>query len=177
MTIEQAKATPSPLRFRAPESRTWMLLLVIGMGGLALAAVNLTGLRPVRPSLAFVVLGCCYVPMVWAIRSFGVDLTRESAVVRGFRQRHIPWPEVQAVVPHAPANRASSVSLILANGESMRLPYPRTLCRPGDEHYERDVERIEEWWRAHRGPSWRSNSLVEGQGDIGEQARAEGQQP
>jgi hypothetical protein len=153
MTIQQA-TSPSALKFRAPESRTWILLVLVGGGVLALAILNLTGLRPVRPTLGFLVLGCLYVPMVWAIRTVGVDLTRESAVVRGFRQRHIPWPDVQAVVPHMRSNRASSVSLKLANGESMRLPYPTTRCRPGDAQYERDVERIEEWWRAHRGPSW-----------------------
>lgn len=155
MTIQQG-TSPSAFKIRAPESRTWILLILVGGGCLALAFLNLSGMRPSRPSLGFLALGSCYVPMVWAIRTFGVDLTRESAVVRGFRQRHVPWPEVQAVVTGVPSNRASSVSLILASGESMRLPYPRTLCRPGDEQYERDVERIEEWWQAHRGPSWRA---------------------
>jgi hypothetical protein len=161
MTIQQGEPRLSAFKIRAPESRTWILLVLIGGGCLALAALNLTGLRPVRPSLGFVVLGCCYLPMVWVIRTIGVDLTRESAIVRGFRQRHVPWPEVQAVVPHVTSNRASSVSLTLASGESMRLPYPRTRCRPGDEQYERDVQRIEDWWLAHRGPSWRANSLAE----------------
>jgi len=156
MTIQQG-TSPAALKIRAPESRTWILLVLVGGGCVALAALNLTGF-PSRPTLGFFALGCCYVPMVWAIRTFGLDLTRESAVVRGFRQRHIPWPQVQAVVPDVTSSQASSVSLVLASGESMRLPYPRTRCRPGDAQYERDVQRIDEWWRAHRGPSWRAET-------------------
>lgn len=43
-------------------------------------------------------VGCLLVGQALWIRALGVDLTPESANVRSFRRRNIPWQDVQAVV-------------------------------------------------------------------------------
>jgi hypothetical protein len=84
-----------------------------------------------------------------------VDLTRESAVVRGIGRRRVhPWGDVQAVVRHDHRYGESVVQLVLEGGQKVTLPYPRSLWRQGDR-YERDFEDIDTWWVAHRGQSWR----------------------
>jgi hypothetical protein len=139
--------TKAGLTIRAPGNRPWLVLVVIGVGYLALTFLNLTSVRP-GPSLGYVALGCCYVPLVWAIRSVGVDLTSESVIVRGLRRRAVPWLDVHAVVSHVSSSGTSAVRLLLMNGESVTLPYPSTLWGEDGAQYARDLRRIEQCWRA-----------------------------
>jgi hypothetical protein len=100
-----------------------------------------------------VLAGCCfYVAVALSTRTFGVDLTRESAIVRGVRRRSVPWQEVQAVVRYPPSG-AKVVRLILESGESVMLRAPTSSWGLGGAEYERNVHRIEQWWLAHRGES------------------------
>jgi hypothetical protein len=46
------------------------------------------------------VLGCVIVAEALGIQTFGVDLTRESADIRGIRRRSIPWLQAQGVLRH-----------------------------------------------------------------------------
>jgi hypothetical protein len=62
--------------------------------------------------------------------------------------------QVQPVVSHVNSNGSSAVQLILQNGETVTLPFPKTVWRKGDAGYERDLEQIDQWWLAHRGESW-----------------------
>jgi hypothetical protein len=89
------------------------------------------------------------------LRTLGVELTPEAAVIHGRRRRTVPWLQVQSVVGHVNSNGSSSVQLILDSGEPVTLPFPRTLWREGDTGFQRDLERIGQWWLAHRGDSWR----------------------
>jgi hypothetical protein len=91
----------------------------------------------------------------FAVRTLGVELTPEAAVIHGRRRRTVPWLEVQSVVSHVNANGSSAVQLILENGVPVTLPFPKTLWRKGDSGFQRDMERIDQWWLAHRGEFWR----------------------
>lgn len=88
------------------------------------------------------------------IRTSGIDLTPEFAIVPTLRRRRVRWLDVQAVVRHKNSNGTSAVRLILANGELVTLRYRMTLWRKGDAQYEQNLQRIEQWWRGHRGESW-----------------------
>ena len=55
---------------------------------------------------------------------------------------------------HTKSNGTSEVGLILENGESVMLRAPTSLWRKYDDQYERDFQRIDQYWRAHRGKSW-----------------------
>jgi hypothetical protein len=106
-------------------------------------------------ALPWLVLSCGNVVLPFVVRTLGVDLTPEAAVIRGRRRRRVPWLQVQSVVSHVNSNGTSAVQLILENGEPVTLPFPKTLWRKGDTRYERDLQRIDQWWLAHRGESWR----------------------
>jgi hypothetical protein len=90
---------------------------------------------------------------VWGL-TWGVDLTPESANVRGIRRRNIPWREVQAVLRNEQAG-STSVRLILENGKPATLRAPARLWGLGGAAYDRDFHQIGQWWLAHRGESWR----------------------
>lgn len=156
MTIEQG-AVEAVVKIRVQTRRAWIVFLVIGGGYLAMAASFLTGGWPwFLLILIPLPIGCCIIAFAFALRTLGVDLTPEFAVIHGFRQRHeVPWQDVQAVVSHLNSNGTSAVWLLLENGESVPLRYPRSSWRKGDVPYERDFQRIDEWWLAHRGESWR----------------------
>jgi hypothetical protein len=139
--------TNTGFAIRAPGNRPWLLLFVIGCGFLALTVLNLTSVRPGQTA-GYVALGCCYVPLVWAIRSVGVDLTSESVIVRDFPRRTVPWADVNAVVSQVGWSGTSSVRLVLDSGDSVTLPYPRTVWCEGNAQFERDLRRIEGCWRA-----------------------------
>ena len=154
MTIEQG-AAEAVVRIRVPTPRAWIVFLVIGGGYLAMAALFLTG---GWPWFLFILIplpiGCCIIAFALALRTLGVDLTPEFAIVRGFRRRHqVPWLDVQAVVSHLNSNGSSAVSLLLENGESVPLRYPTSSWQKGDATYERNFQRIDQWWLAHRGES------------------------
>jgi hypothetical protein len=82
MTIEQG-AHETDVKIRVPTRRAWIFFLVLGGGYLAIAALSLTG---GWPSFLFILLmlpiGCCLIAFALALRTLGVDLTPEFAVVR-----------------------------------------------------------------------------------------------
>jgi hypothetical protein len=106
-------------------------------------------------ALLVLALTCAAVVLQLVARSLGVDLTPEAAVLHGRHRRRVPWSHVQSVVNHVNAKGTSSVQLTVDDGELVTLPFPKTLWRKGDARYERDLERICQWWLAHRGESWR----------------------
>lgn len=89
---------------------------------------------------------------LWAL-NWGVDLTPESANLRGIRRRSIPWQEVQAVVRYGPSG-SLMVKLILEDGKHVRVPAPRGVWGFGGAGFDRDFERIGQGWLVHRGESW-----------------------
>ena len=99
------------------------------------------------------VAGCLWVVGGSWIRTLGVDLTPESAIVRGVRRRSVSWPEVQAVVR---VKGGWCVQLILESGEAVTLRAPTlSVWGSGGAEFEGDFHRIGQWWLAHRGESWR----------------------
>jgi hypothetical protein len=102
-------------------------------------------------------LKCMWVLLValtlWGM-TWGVDLTPESANVRGIRRRSIPWREVQAVMRYEQLG-STTVRLILENGKPVTLRAPARLWGLGGAAYDRDFHQIGQWWLAHRGESWR----------------------
>jgi hypothetical protein len=70
----------------------------------------------------------------------------------------VPYAARQLVISGCPRRRTmffASGSALLENGEPVMLPFPKTLWQYGDARYERDLKRIDQWWLAHRGESWR----------------------
>lgn len=150
MTVRQGSAS-ADVKIRTPR-REWMPLL--GFGGIWFAFLALdvaTDLPWSKPSL---VVGCVFVAEALWIRTFGIDLTRESAIVRGLRRQIIPWQQVQAVLRYEQFG-AGRVSLILESGERVALRVPTTFLGLGGAGYERDFHRIGQWWLENRGESWR----------------------
>jgi hypothetical protein len=143
-------AAEAEVKIRTPRL-DWMPLLVVG--GIALASVALDLATGYPRSIPRLVFGCVFIAEMLWIRTFGIDLTRESAVVRGLRRRSIPWPDVQAVLLHDQRG-AGRVSLVLEGGERVTLRAPTTFLGLGGARYERDFHRIGQWWLAHRGESW-----------------------
>jgi hypothetical protein len=137
---------------RAPRI-SWVWLLVYAPFELAFA-VSYWLMDSFFFALTWLVLACISVTLAMWLRTMGVDLTPESAVVRGFRRRSVPWPQVQAVLPHR-RQGAWSVRLILESGKPITLRAPTSGLGFGQSQYERDLHRIGQWWLDHRGDSWR----------------------
>ena len=152
MTIEQS-AAEAGVRI-GPVLLSWKLSLASTLCGLLFTAQIFARGKP-WVALPWLVLTCGSIVLPFVVRTLGVDLTPEAAVIRGWRQRRVPWLQVQSVVSHVKSNGTSAVQLILKHGEPVTLPFPKTLWRKGDARYERDLERIDQWWLAHRGDSWR----------------------
>ena len=153
MTLEHG-APESEVKIRVPR-HVWMLPLVMGVSWLVLAALNVWREGPL-PALYWLTLGCISVAAGLWSRTLGVDLTRESANLRGFRRRSVPWKEVQAVVRYG--SGSTGVRLILEHGKRVTLRAPRTNIVFGAAQFDRDFHRIDQWWLAHRGESWRPAS-------------------
>jgi hypothetical protein len=157
MTNEQSAAEVA-VKIRSPRyiSFGWFIIggiwLFIGGSSLALDIWLTTG-RPWTGILGLVT-GCISVANAFWFREFGVDLTPETANIRGLRHRSVPWGEVQAVVHHRRLD-TWCVRLILESGEPVTLRAPTTSWGFGRVDYERDFHRIGQWWLAHRGESWR----------------------
>lgn len=152
MMIEQS-AAEAEVRI-GPVLFFWMWSVVGTVFGLSLAAKAFAHGAP-WVALPWLVLSCGNVVLPFLVRTLGVDLTSESALVHGRHRRTVPWREVQSVISHVKPNGTSEVRLMLENGEALPLPFPKTLWRRGDAQYERDFQRIDRWWLAHRGESWR----------------------
>lgn len=146
------------VKIRTPR-RDWIGFLVAGgiwlvNGGISLALDTVLTLgRPWNGTLGLAI-GCLLVAEALWIRTLGVDLTQESANVRGIRRRSVPWQEVQAVV-HRRWAGTWCVRLIVESGKPVTLRAPTTWLGIGAAEYERDFDRIGQWWLAHRGESWR----------------------
>jgi len=152
VTIEQ-DAAEAGVKI-GPVLLSWKQNLVGTLCGLLFTAWLLVEGKP-WSSLLYLALTCGGVVLQLVLRTLGVDLTPEAAVIHGRRRRRVPWLQVQSVVSHVSSNGTSAVRLILENGEPLTLPFPKALWRKGDARYERDLERIDQWWLAHRGESWR----------------------
>lgn len=153
MILDQGTAEAG-VKIRQPRSRRpWTRTLVTAGAGLALAGSALakghTGI-----ALAYVLLVCCAVPLNMAAQNIGVDLTPEFAVIRWLRRRTVPWAQVQAVVSHDKPDGSSAVWLMLEKGEPVKLRYPKTLMRKGNDQYEQELKLMEQWWVEHRGQAW-----------------------
>jgi hypothetical protein len=150
MTLERG-AVEAGVKIREPR-HVWMLPLVMGVAWLVLAAINEWRAGPLFAPYWLMTLSCLSVAAgLWG-RTRGVDLTPESANLRGFRRRSVPWLEVQAVVRYGRGSRG--VRLILEHGKPVTLRAPRTDGILGAAQFDRDFHRIDQWWRAHRGESW-----------------------
>ncbi len=150
MTVPQS-AAEADVKIRTPR-RDWMVLF--GAGVIALASAAFSIAFDLDGSTLPIVIGSVFIAEALWIRTFRVDLTRESANLRGLRRRSIPWRQVQAVL-RDDLFGAERVTLILENGERVRLRAPTTFLGLGAAEYERDFHRIGQWWLAHRGESWR----------------------
>jgi hypothetical protein len=162
MSVERG-VTEATVRIRTPRMG-WMPLLVVGLVVLAMRA-SLEWVVPAGPSPggswssgdnAPLVMGGVFVLESLLIRSFGIDLTPESANVRGFRRRRVPWSQIQAVLGFRQMG-ADRVALVLDSGERVVLRMPATYLGSGaatDVKYREDFHRLGQWWLAHRGPSW-----------------------
>jgi hypothetical protein len=152
MTVDKG-VTGADVKFRAPDRRHWIKYFVYAGMGLGLAAGFLANGRPWLV-LLWLALGCGSASIALPQWNSGVDLIPQHAIVRGFRRRNVPWQEVQEVISHTKSNGTSVVGLILENGESVMLRAPTSLWRKYDAQYERDFNRIDQYWLAHRGESW-----------------------
>jgi hypothetical protein len=151
MTVHQS-ATGANNKLRA-RGRHWTWGLVSAGPYLGLAVYSLaTG--PWLLALGFLVAACGNVSIALGQRNYGVDLTPQHAIVRGFRRRNVPWREIQGVISHKKSNGTSFVALILENGESVILQAPNSGWDRVDAQYEEDLHYIDQYWLAHRGESW-----------------------
>lgn len=151
MTPEHGSAEID-VKIRAPgRPGLWFGLAALNFG---LAVLNLADGKPWF-ALFWLLTCCVQLFMAYVMRNGGIDLTRECAVVRSPRRRSVPWGEVQAVVSDVKPNGTSVVRLILQGGEQITLRAPIALWRRGDAHFERELQRIVQWWHEHRGESWR----------------------
>jgi hypothetical protein len=116
-----------------------MPFFVFGGFWLVLAAVEMAAGQPAL-TLQWVVLGVIVIAEAFWIRTFGVDLTRESAMVRGLRRRSVLWQEMQAVV-RLRRLEGWVVRLIPDSGRPVTLRAPTSLWGLGEVEYERDVQR------------------------------------
>jgi len=127
-------------------------ITVMGVAFLLLGAADVWRDEPLSGPY-WLTLGGIGVAAALRARTLGVDLTRESANLRGFRRRSIPWQEVQAVVRYG--SGSMGVRLILEHGKRVTLRAPRTDGISGVAQFDRDFDCIDQWWLAHRGESWR----------------------
>lgn len=155
MTVEPDVAADAKIR---TPGYAWGWVLVFAGFQFALAAFFWVMPAQFWPRSGFawfwLIFGCLSVAEALWLRTLGVDLTRESAILRGFRRRSVPWHEVQAVVRKR-RFETWVVQLIPLSGKPVTLRAPTTSWSLGAAKYERDHQRIGQWWVAHRGASWR----------------------
>ncbi len=150
MTVA-AGAVEADVKIRAP-GLDWMCLFLLA--GVWFASVGLDVAMGAPAFTWRLVFACLLAAEGLWIRTFGVDLTQESANIRGLRRSTVPWREVQAVVCRSQLG-TGRVSLILESGKRLTLRAPTSSLGFGGARYERDFHRIGQWWLAHRGMSWR----------------------
>jgi len=95
MTLEQG-AAEAEVKIRTPRhALVWRLAL--GVCWLAWAGAMQREHRVLFALIWLFISGATVATAIW-YRTFGIDLTRDAAIVRSFRRHSIPWREVQAVV-------------------------------------------------------------------------------
>jgi hypothetical protein len=155
MTIEQgAGQADAVVKIRNPRYDsilTWVVTagLFIGLAASHATGGDQLGLVPFWLAGAGVIVA----QSLWAL-TWGVDLTPESANLRGVRRRSIPWQEVQAVL-RVEVMGSRMVQLVPEKGKPVTLRAPTSLWGLGGAAFERDFHRIGQWWLDHRGESWR----------------------
>jgi hypothetical protein len=157
------RVAEATVRIRTPRMG-WMVIFVGGMVILAMRALEWVVLAGPPPGgsagggdSGLIVMSGVFVVESLLIRSFGIDLTPESANVRGLRRRRVPWNRIQAVLCYRQMG-ADRVALVLEDGERVVLRMPATYLGSGAAtaaKYQDDFHRLGQWWLAHRGPSWR----------------------
>ena len=150
MTLERG-AVEAGVKIRVPR-HIWIPQLVMGVAFLVVGAAAAWRDRPLYGPYWLTLGGIGVAAAIWA-RTLGVDLTSQSANLRGFRRRSVPWQEVQAVVRYG--SGSVCVRLILEDGKRVTLRAPRTNGIFGAAQFDRDFHRIDQWWLAHRRESWR----------------------
>ena len=100
MTLEDA-AAEAEVKIRAPR-HFLAYQLVLGVCFWLASAGAMQREHNVLSALFWLFLGAAMLARAICSQTFGVDLTREAAIVRRFRTRSIPWQEVQAVVRYKP---------------------------------------------------------------------------
>ncbi len=90
--------------------------------------------------------------MLW-LRTRGVTLRRDAAVIRNVRTHVVSWNRVQAIAPESLLG-TRRVAVYTDDGRRIVLRAPTASLGMGREQYERDYHRIGQWWLAHRGPDW-----------------------
>ncbi|QTE31095.1 hypothetical protein [Pengzhenrongella sicca] len=157
MTVEQ-DAPETVVRLRTPR-HSWIQLLVVGVLSLVFAALY----RSVIPvSLGWsgalgrfwLGLGLVAIAGAFWLRTRGVDLTPESAVIRGISRRTVPWQEIQGVVR---TQRAGTwvIHLLPESGKPRMLPVAMSRFGFGASTHMLQFHQVGQWWLAHRTVDWR----------------------
>lgn len=137
-------------RIRAA-AHDWLWPLALAAFFLALAAFVLALGAAGPPALVHLALAVLLVLEGLWLRTLGTELASERVVIRGIRRRELPWRDVADVVRH---RRLGTwlVQLVRTDGVRIVLRAPTTYWGVGQGRYERDFQRIRQWWLAHRGP-------------------------
>jgi hypothetical protein len=132
--------------------------LLLGCFWLGLAGVSWT-VRVQPGSLlwsvwAWLAVGGAMLALGLWLGTLGVDLSPESATVRGLRRRTIPWTDVQEVAFRRRLD-AWLVQLVTTKGKRFTLRASTTRRGQGALALERDYDRIGQWFLAHQDTSAR----------------------
>ncbi len=143
-----------PVRFRT----SWWGFAAALLPALVCLRLAIDGLTdPVIPRMLYVlvaVTGALALLSAWHVRTFGVELTEQAAIVRGPRRHVVPWQDVQAVLDVDELG-TRQVVLVRSDGRRFRLRAPTATLGWGAREFERNYDLIGRWWIEHRGPQWR----------------------
>ncbi|MHB1489478.1 MAG: hypothetical protein ACYCTH_03135 [Cellulomonas sp.] len=156
MTVAH-EGQPVVVKIRTPR-RDVMRELLLGCFWLVLAGASwTTRVQPGPPSWsvwAWIAAGGAMLGLGLWLGTLGVDLSPESATVRGLRRQTIPWTDVQEVAFRRRLD-AWLVQLITTKGKRVTLRATTMYRGQGALALERDYYRIGQWFRAHQDPSGR----------------------
>ncbi len=149
-----ASTPPNQVRMRAP----WRDAASTWPGGLLCVLFTVPGvIFPAVPWPVYAMTAATAVLVVastfW-VRSFGVELTEQGAVVRGPRTLFVPWRDVQAVLQTRELGHRR-VALLMADGRLVTLRAPSAFLGWGARDFEQGYDLIAHWWLRHRGSDWR----------------------
>ncbi len=145
------------VKIRTPR-RDVMRELLMGCFWLVLAGVSwTTRVQPGPPSWGvwgWIAAGGATLTLGLWLGTLGVDLRPESATVRGLRRQTIPWADVHEVVFRRRLD-AWLVQLVTTTGKRVTLRATVTRRGPRALAFERDYDRIGQWFLAQQGTSGR----------------------